>query len=98
MPYSVGEFLVYDTFANLPANAAAGASSGTPSFALDTMQWCLFNGSAWVPVLSAPRIASVGSAATPSINTQTTDMFEITALAVAMTSVTVTAGVDGQRL
>jgi hypothetical protein len=94
MSYSAGELIIYDTFANL----VAGASPNTMNFALDTGQFCLWNGTTFVPVLSAPRVTSIASSATPSINTATTDLFEITALAVAVTGVTVTAGVDGQRL
>jgi hypothetical protein len=46
-----------------------------------------------------PRINSTTSTATPSINTDTTDQYNITALAAAITSVTVTGTpTDGQRL
>jgi hypothetical protein len=94
MSYSAGELIIYDTFANL----VVGASPNTMCYALDTGQFCLWNGAAFVPIFGVPRISSVASSATPSINTATTDLFEITALAVAVTGVTVTAGADGQRL
>jgi hypothetical protein len=46
-----------------------------------------------------PRVNTITSSATPSINTDTTDHFTITALAAAITSVTVTGTpTDGQRL
>jgi hypothetical protein len=48
-----------------------------------------------------PRISSTTSSATPSINTDTTDLFEITALAANVTSITtnlVGTPVDGQTL
>lgn len=48
-----------------------------------------------------PRINSTASSATPSINTDTTDQFNITALAAAITSMTTNltgTPVDGQTL
>jgi hypothetical protein len=48
-----------------------------------------------------PRVSSTASSATPSINTDTTDLFEITALAVAITSMTTNltgTPIDGQTL
>lgn len=48
-----------------------------------------------------PRISSTASSATPSINTDTTDLFEITALAANITSMTTNltgTPVDGQTL
>jgi len=46
-----------------------------------------------------PRVNTITSSATPSINTDTTDHFTITALAAAITSVTVTGTpTDGQKL
>lgn len=48
---------------------------------------------------SSTRINSTASSATPSINVDTTDQFNITALAVNITSVTVTGTpTDGQKL
>lgn len=45
------------------------------------------------------RVTTIASSATPSINTDTTDQFNILALAVAITSVTVTGTArDGQHL
>lgn len=56
-----------------------------------------------VPVsqLPAPRTNTITSSATPSINTDTTDIFTITALAVAITSMTTNLSgspVNGQKL
>jgi len=48
-----------------------------------------------------PRLSSTASSATPSINTDTTDLFEITALAAAITSMTTNltgTPIDGQTL
>lgn len=50
---------------------------------------------------SLPRIATTASSATPAINTDTCDQFEITALAAAITSMTsglTGTPVDGQQL
>lgn len=49
----------------------------------------------------APRINTTASSATPAINTDTTDQFNITALATAITSMTsgmTGTPVDGQKL
>lgn len=52
------------------------------------------------PVLTAkPRVNTTASSATPSINCDTTDQYNITALAVAITGVTITGTPgDGQKL
>lgn len=97
MPYSVGSVAIYDTFANLPSSGVLGEIF----FAQDTNLYYTWNGSAYVsvPVVGAPRVASIASSATPSINASTTDIFEITALAAAITGVTVTGTPsDGQVL
>jgi hypothetical protein len=52
-------------------------------------------------LLPAPRIDSVASASTPSINTDTTDLFKVTAQAATITSFTTNltgTPTDGQRL
>ena len=51
------------------------------------------------PGYTAPRSTTISSSATPSINSDTTDMFGITAQAVAITGFTVTGTpVNGQKL
>lgn len=98
MAYEVGEVFVYDLFANLPAVGVAGSLF----FAQDTNLYYTWNGAAYVsvPVVGAPRVvASVAGVAAPSINCAVTDIYEVTALAQAVTSVTITGTpVDGQRL
>lgn len=54
-----------------------------------------------VSIKVAPRINTTASSATPAINTDTTDQFNITALAVAITSMTTSltgTPADGQKL
>lgn len=54
-----------------------------------------------IKALRTPRVNSTASSATPAINTDTTDIFKITALAVAVTSMTsglTGTPVDGQKL
>lgn len=95
MAYSVGGVEVFDTAAGLPGGAT---TAGQLCFALDTGQFYYWNGSAYVNP-SAMRINTIVSSATPTINANTTDLFTITALAVAITGVTVTGTpTDGQRL
>ena len=98
MAYNVGGIEFFDTFANLP-------TVGTVSqlyFTYDTNVFWLWTGSAYTSlptVGGAPRINSVASSATPAINVATTDQFEVTALAVALTGFTITGTpVDGQQL
>jgi hypothetical protein len=56
------------------------------------------DGTAWASV-SAPRVNSILSSATPTINVNVTDLFDITALGVAITGFTVTGTpVEGQNL
>ncbi len=58
-------------------------------------------GTVTLDTLPAPRVNTVTSSATPSINVDTTDMFTITALAAAITSMTTNltgTPVNGQRL
>lgn len=94
MAYSVGQANVYDTFANLPPAGAGGPLF----FAMDTGRFYTWSGSAYVSA-DAPQIASVGSSATPTINCDVTEQFNITALGVAITGVTVTGTpTDGQPL
>jgi len=95
MPYSVGEVIVFDTFANIPSGL-----TGMVVFAADTGLAYVWNATAaaYVSFLT-PRVASITSSATPTINCNTTDQLNITALVVAITSVTVTGTpVDGQLL
>jgi hypothetical protein len=54
-----------------------------------------------IKALKVPRVNSTASSATPAINTDTTDIFKITALAVAITSMSsglTGTPVDGQKL
>lgn len=93
MSYSAGIVDVYDQAANLPTGV-----TGVLCFAQDTQQFYLWNGAAWVSN-SAPRVVPIASSATPTINVNVTDLYEITALAVAITGVTVTGTpVEGQPL
>jgi hypothetical protein len=97
MAYSVGEIVNYDLFANLPAIG----STGVLYFAGDTNLFYLWTGVAYVGTVGAtPRVvSSVGGVAAPSINCNAVDLYEVTALAQAVTSVTVTGTpVDGQVL
>lgn len=58
-----------------------------------------FNGSADITII--PRVNTTASSATPAINTDTTDLFTITALAAAITSMTSSltgTPVNGQKL
>ena len=48
--------------------------------------------------LRVPRIGTVASTATPSIDAALYDQYNITALAAAITSVTVTNGIDGRQI
>ncbi len=88
MGYSVGEVELYDLFANLPAAGVTGKIYS----AADTNVLYTWNGSAYVsfPVVGAPRVVTIASSATPTINVAVTDIYTITALAVAITGVTVT--------
>jgi hypothetical protein len=99
MAYSISYIEQYDTFANLPAVGTAGQMYWT----YDTSIFWIWAGASYTSlptVGGAPRVvASVGGSATPSINVATTDMYEVTALAQAITGVTLTGSpVDGQVL
>jgi hypothetical protein len=96
MAYSMGAVVMFDLLANFPAVG----STGEMYFAGDTgllYQW--ING-AFVPIVGgAQRVVPIASSATPTINANVTDLFEITALAVAITGFTVTGTpVEGQNL
>lgn len=94
MAYSVGQFTVVDTFANL----ASGGAGGPMTFVLDTGRFYTWNGSAYVSA-DAPQIGTIASSATPSINCDVVEQYNITALAAAITGVTVTGTpTDGQQL
>lgn len=58
------------------------------------------NGSTFVSTSpNAPRVGSTASNATPSINVDTTDQFNVTALAATVTGITITGTpIDGQKL
>ncbi len=96
--YSVGTFLCYDSFADLPAVGSSGLHYWTP----DTGTYWSWTGTTYVSAHSspsAPRVMSITSSATPAINVATTDLFEITALAAAITGFTITGTpLDGQVL
>lgn len=97
MAYTVGEVASYDLYANLPAVG----STGVFYFTVDTNQFFYWSGTAYVGTVGGvPRIvSSVGGVAAPSINCNATDVYEVTALAQAVTGVTVTGTpVDGQVL
>lgn len=97
MAYSVQQVVVFDTLANMPT-AAAGAASAGLCFVMDTGRFYTWSGSAFVSA-DDPQVVQITSSATPSINSDVTDQFEITALVVAITSVTVTGSPrDGQIL
>lgn len=85
--------------ATWPANAKLAQGSLTLSTAASAVDVVTFkwDGTNWREVSRdlatsssriIPRVNSVASSATPSINTDTTDIFEITALAAAITSMT----------
>jgi hypothetical protein len=94
--FSAGSVCIYETFSQLPA---VGSGLG---FAQDTNQFYQWVSGAWaaVPPVGATRVvSSVGGSATPTINVSTTDLYEVTALAQAITGVTVTGTpTDGQVL
>jgi hypothetical protein len=95
MAYTVGTVSLYDTVANLPPIGSISELYHTADTGLN-YTW---NGSAYVAQGVAPRVVSIASSATPTINVATTDLFKITALAVAITGVTITGTpVDGQQL
>ena len=84
-------------YGNLPSTGTSGAPvSGTwatDQLALDSSNrvWLCTSGGTpgtWAFLRPTSRINSITSSATPAINTDTTDIFEITALAVAITSMT----------
>lgn len=94
----------HDTAANW-TSANPTLSLGEPGLESDTKKIKYGDGStAWssLPYFNfAPRVNSTASSATPSINTNTTDLFEITALAAAITSMTTNltgSPSDGQKL
>jgi hypothetical protein len=94
MAYSVSSVDIYDLAANMPA----GQGGSQLAVAQDTGLLYQFVAGAWVPLGGAPRVVSITSSATPTINAAVTDQFEITALAVAITGFTVTGTpVDGQN-
>ena len=96
--YSVGPHLAYDSFADLPNPGSSGSWYWTP----DTQTFWTWNGAAYVSAHSspaAPRVMSILSSATPTINVATTDFFEVTALAVAITGFVIAGTpLDGQTL
>jgi len=93
MAYAVGEVPIYDLVANLPQPGTTGLF-----FAQDTQQFYMWNGTTYVSA-GAQRVASVASSATPTINVGTTDLFAVTALAVAITGFTIVGTpVEGQNL
>lgn len=98
MAYSMGAVSMFDTFANFPAVG----STGELYYAGDTNQLYQWIGGVYVSLptgTGAPRVNSVASSATPTINVATTDQFEVTALAVAITGFVITGTpVDGQQL
>lgn len=76
------------------ANGGTGSSS-IPTWNQNT------TGNAATATKIIPRVNSITSSATPAINTDTTDLFEITALAAAITSMTSSMTgtfADGQTL
>ena len=65
----------------------------------DLIEFITYTSFSGNPGYTAPRSTTITSSATPSINTDTTDMFGITAQAVAITGFTVTGTpVNGQKL
>lgn len=86
--------LASPTFTGTPA--APTATSGTNTTQIATTAFVATN---YQPL--TPRVNSITSSATPAINVGTTDQFEITALAVPITSMTsglTGAPADGQRM
>lgn len=72
------------------------SATGTPSSTT-----YLRGDNTWAAVTTAPRVTSITSSATPAINTDTTDQFNITAQAVTISSMSSSltgTPVDGQRL
>lgn len=97
MSYSSGLVDVYDLAANLPATAVGGPLA----FCQDTSLFYQFTAAgAWAALgAGMPRVATIASSATPQINVATTQLFEVTALAVAITGfTTVGTPVEGQEL
>jgi hypothetical protein len=84
------------TFPTLNQNTTGSAATLTTPRNINGVS---FNGSANITII--PRINTTASSATPAINVDTTDQFNITALAAAITSMTSGLSgtpVDGQKL
>jgi hypothetical protein len=91
-----GSAAALTSFPTLNQNTTGSAATLTTA---RTINGVSFNGSANITII--PRVNTTASSATPSINTDTTDQFTITALAAAITSMTTNltgTPVDGQKL